>query len=531
LTASAVERRPTAPLRWLEVSLAVLSVLATLVVAAVAQRSAPGGSWHFLALADWISGAKLSSPQPIEVRDLGYPLFILLMGKSPVAVIVAQFAMAAALPLLVFRQIAWLNRTLAWVAGCLVILSLAPYQFAAWLHHDQLFIFAFTASCTLTLLAMRKPTRLSVTAIAVCWFVASISRPAANLSGLLCLSLLAVSAREQRKAIVIAALAYTVAFVSYGKWRSHEIAKEGGADYAGSQLFFTTYLASREAGIRLRDTDGPDAAAIAQRIGTAGERLVERTPDVRVWLSTFAFDADTERIVFPPRVFNVNASRQQMSDFVLSYPTEDYYEFINFAANDYELLGRAARRSFREHPLSYALVGARRSALLLWKPGEFYTRFHDPLGPQTERQRLSFYFLERNTAESQLSLMPRNFQRAFAKPNSGSIGMAVTRFVNRTHLSAMWAVFDAWLAKGVLISFVLGAVAAVLAKEWRLFGALAIISVPHLVVVFVTGLVVGADYRYHFMAVPESIAMGGLGASAVISVFRQISTGQIGHAR
>ncbi len=397
------------------------------------------------------------------------------------------------------------------------MLSLAPYQFAGWLHHDQLFIFMFTLSCALTLWVLERPSYMRALLVAATWLITSLSRPAANLSGLLCLALLVLLVHTHRRAIVTGALVLLLALIGYGRWRSRAIAREGGVDYAGSQLFFTAYVLGGQEGLNLHTVGGPEIEEISSRLGTAAQQLVAREPEPVSWLNAYGFTADTERIAFPPEVFHKGAPSKQMVDFMFAHPTDDYYEFINFAVNDYALLGRAAMLSFRRHPLTYVAIGVSRSGMLVWKPGVVSGRLLDPRAPQAERQNLSFYFLDRNTADPQLALMPASYRTAFGPNRPNALKAFVRRTAMRLQLARLWAIADEWTSKALLLLFVAGLAVATRKAQTALMKTLLVIALPHFTIIGITGLIVGADYRYHFMSVPEAVVLGSLGLWALLA--------------
>src|SRR5262249_44897866 len=143
-----------------------------------------GGGTHFI---DWamaiVNGTTL--PATVAQRDVGYPLLYILSGfpltHSFIGITIIQAAFAVAMPVLVYLSLVRASPTIAFFAGLICIVSLAPYTYMKWLYHDQAYMFFNILSVALLIefLWTGRPRMLIFFTFAA--LAASFTRPSGNL--------------------------------------------------------------------------------------------------------------------------------------------------------------------------------------------------------------------------------------------------------------------------------------------------------------------------------------------------------------
>ena len=108
----------------------------------------PGGALEFVvfgkALVSLVQGHLKVVPQAAD-RSVGYPLLLSLSGffqnGSLIGITIIQALMAILIPVLVYLTMLPVSISGAYYTAIASIISLGPFLFVKWLHHDQTYIF------------------------------------------------------------------------------------------------------------------------------------------------------------------------------------------------------------------------------------------------------------------------------------------------------------------------------------------------------------------------------------------------------
>ena len=229
-------------------------------------------SWTFLAYADAIvQGTKLYFPERpgVAARDIGFPLIILLSGytitRSIIPLTLIHAAFAVMIPIFVYVSLSKFSNAVAFYAGCATLMSLTPFLFMKWIHHDQTYIFFMMLMIALLLRylqTLRIPYLYAFTTAAI---TASLARPAGNLLVPIFLSVAYAYERKRLLHYVTCAMIMLGSAALY-QWHRHEIfAVPDGVprqSYTGQQIFYGLYINSAEFGValspELASQHGPD---------------------------------------------------------------------------------------------------------------------------------------------------------------------------------------------------------------------------------------------------------------------------------
>ena len=106
----------------------------------------------------------LSGPT-LSYRTFGYPL-ILIIGLYPftgslIGTVILQYLMAAVLPCIFYRILAISSEKIAFYASLLMIISLAPYNYASLIYPDQTQLFLLACFAYAVITFRLHPTRKS----------------------------------------------------------------------------------------------------------------------------------------------------------------------------------------------------------------------------------------------------------------------------------------------------------------------------------------------------------------------------------
>lgn len=495
----------------------VTSTVSAYVAQLATVPSAPGGSWHFPALAAWVAGSddQILS-QPISTRDMGYPLLLALVGNSGEAILIAQGVMAAAIPIAVYISVAFFSHFFAWAAMVGTICSLSSYQFAGWLHHDQLFIFLAAISASLTIAFVLRGSSWLLAMLTLSWVLTSVSRPAAAFCSFTVLTVLLVLSPSRRKIVAVALLLSILASLCYGFWRSNQISRLNGNDYSAIQLFFLAYVVAGEGGLRIQREDGPASQELLTAISERASNLLASDQAASAWRTSMGFSEDRMTYLLPS---SVRGNEEILTKFIIDHPTQDNFEFIQFLTDyDYPLLSGVALEAMRAQPTPVAKRALRNTYDFLWDPGFAYGRFIDPLGPPRGRQQLDFYMSGANTAQDQFGLMPTSISNAFAVreprlPLDRVQVLSVPHTSISINIRSAYASVYQTLTRISLLFVFLGLLATVLRRDRVGLAAIACVCLPYLLMAGLTAIAVGPDFRYHLMTMPIALMAGGIGAS------------------
>jgi hypothetical protein len=502
-----------------DVTAAVISITIGTLISSFAVPSAPGGAWHFPALANWIAGQNLSSVQPLEVRDLGYPLFLWLINSN--YIVFFQSAMACAIPFMIYLAVKSFSKVAGWISMILTILSLAPFQFVGWLHHDQLFIFLITLSTLFTIKFLTNSSRLMLGVATLSWILTSISRPAAGLAGIAIFIFFALTLKGSRKIIIISLLIMIVTIGGYSTLRSSKITAMGGTDYSKLQLFFTGYVVNGDGknGARITSLDDIDSKNLRRLITSATKRISLDPEKELNWLHSQGYSDLEIPSVFPFLSLPPSAK----ATFLMDNPSQDNFEYIQFLIDGQaNLLGRVGLKLILSNPANFMSISISNLRQYVFDPGWVYPRHISPSGPQKVKGAWQVIFLGRNTADAQLVAMPRNVQSQFENQSSARSqqlyeklnSTILYRGVNYNKIELYGKFFNflgAFFGWTILFALIL-----IFSKNRRdLSYIITAISIPFVVIAIVTSATAGPDYRYVNMTFPFLAILFGLSATKV----------------
>lgn len=371
--------------------LAMISLAASAAFLFFGHAQFPGGAWHFTDWADAIAHGKKLYLEATQ-RDVGYPLLILLSGwpwtGSLVILFMFQASFSVAFPLMVYAMLWRISVIGAFIAGLTVIVSLVPYQFMKFVHHDQfhIFLMMLTVMLAVQFFSSRRLLYffLSVIAALACIH----TRPVSLLVfPLLLASFLigewALDRLRGRPAVAIAAPYFAsvllLALAGYANDAHRRAifdipAGQEEPQYLGAQLFYPVYINSADFGITISSETGPHTARIIadfrRQLGDdpSSSRRVQGVLSQRPSDSEFVRDEflrfhDTDAFV----------------DHVFEKPNIIYWRILtdDFYGVDYrdELLRSAAEIALA-NPRYVLAYGWRNLRAMLFEPGQGHSQWN-----------------------------------------------------------------------------------------------------------------------------------------------------------
>jgi hypothetical protein len=334
----------------------------------------PGGASHFLAYADAIlHGQKLSAE--IAQRDIGYPLLLLLGGyeiwNSVIGITLIQAAFAILMPILVYYSLVGTSPTIAFYAGILSALSLAPVYFLKWIHHDQTYMFFMMLVIAMLAVFLQSREYRFLYFFTFAAIAASFSRPAGNLLFPIVLGVAYVTVRGRILHYLACVVIFVVVAAIY-QWHRYEIFdmrhQPSVPSYTGQQVFYNLYVNSGEFGIRLSPDLGPAMRQITEKLR---EQL---RPDLReskfIQAATGQYPAEFASTYLWPY------TPDQLVQQIFATPNYEYYMLLGSAdPNDQSYL-RASWEIAQAHPLYVLQFSARNMLKYLFDPGYGHTRYN-----------------------------------------------------------------------------------------------------------------------------------------------------------
>jgi hypothetical protein len=509
--------------------LALIGLAAAVFFLFTAPYFFPGGADQFTRWADALVHGTALDPH-LAQRDVGFPLLIVLSGYtlngSFIGITIIHAAFGVLIPVLLYLSLYRLSQSVAFFTGLLAIVTLAPFYFVKWMHHDQTYIFFMML--TIALLASYLQTRRYPYLYAFCIAIvaASISRPAGSLLFPLFMLIAYVAVRGKLGHYLACALIFVTVTLGY-LWHRYEIFdmahRPATPSYTGQQIFYNVYMNSAEFGIRLSPALGPNMAditdALYQKLGR----------DLRssIWLTQVLFPVPaefSEQHIYP-------YTRDEFIKRIYEVPNWEYYSILATAEPVDRKYLLASWEVFRAYPWYFMGYTLRNATVFVLNPGYAHTRYNlNPFG----RIGLDFppmvagvgaegtkEISQRAAREVRFQpgvLMPDSIKQFSADIEEGwrnnyHHGVVITAALMALAWIGIAAVLLSWLwpASGLRAVTDLyagnGFTASVLAASCLFFYNVAM-----------TAAFVEPDYRYHHFIVPLRVLISGFGVAVVVRI-------------
>lgn len=502
----------------------------------------PGGSLEFVllgkAILALIQGNHIGLPPTVAARSVGFPLVLIGSGffanGSLIGMTIIQGLMAMIMPVLIYWTIVPISRVGAFLISIGSIISLGPFLFVKWLHHDQTYIF-FSVVTLWTFSRFVTTRRASdlfwLTAAVV---ATSFARPAGGLifPMSIVLAYLIVRGPAWRYAGAICLFAGLAGLNSYVR---HQIFYYDGAkpnEYVGGQIFYNLYMNSVEFGIHLSGNEGPAMAEVTDRI----YHVMLPSPSASEFLSKFTNAAA------PPSEFHDKVIIPFNEKYYYPYSAEDFrtqlyrvpnweYYFLIFSVVPDSVLLEASWEIVAAHPSLPVLYTARNLWYFLYDPGWFHTRynpvpifqgglFFPPDGQAAIGGSLS--------AEAAIHRLPSLATKELAFDNFTS----QPRWIQSLYRGIRWLWLTTYGAveRTLFYLILVSWIALILSWSATLFGSAKVKEwsdtvganqlAPHILYVsayllynsLLTAAFVDPDYRYNDMTLLIKIVLAGMGA-------------------
>jgi hypothetical protein len=494
---------------------AALSLAGTAFFLFVGQITFPGGAFQFTdytsALLGTLDGGRRFG---LVTRDIGYPLLLIGTGyplhHSFIGVLLLQALMAWLMPLLVYGTIGSRHRVAAYAAAVGTVLSMAPYLFMKWIHHDQTYIFLSLVTIYLAVEYLRefKLRFLYLATLAV--IATSLTRPAGNL---LVLPLLAIfwyfKPAHLRHLLVCGALIVLAAgaYAAHRKQLFADYPAGYAPSYTGRQIFYNLYVNSADFGIRLDDSMGPATATLLRkaREHVAGGTL--ETDLMKAWYVGHGIPEEAKRFWFT----QYNGAPAKFMESLVIHPSHDYFEFFCAIETNDRVFRESAIEIARAHPVYVLRFALRNLGLFFWSPGYMHGR--KGLDYNTfNKEHLYFLPLAADLASSQI-------EAYVPAPGKFELQKADPRWIERIRNKAKKAA-NAWRGlyeRANQVTFALGvaALAGLIIGPAALRPAIAVIWLFFLYNAAVTCAFAEPNYRYHFFGLATQLMLAGMGLAVL----------------
>lgn len=388
---------PTGVRRWLLVvpstysrnlaGILALSALAQGFFLLTAYYCVPGGAQEFVVfgrtLLSLFQGHHIQVAPTVASRNVGYPLLLVLSGLfhggSLIGITVIQSSMAMLIPVLIYLTVLHTSFTGAYYIALASMVSLGPFLFTKWLHHDQTYIFlSIVIIWTFSRFVHTKKSR-DLLWLGLAIIATSLTRPAGDLLFPVLIVVAYVLVRGPiGRYIWVIALCIVVMFANH--YLRQELFYYGGTKpnaYIGGQVFYNLYMNSAEYGIRLSGNPGPAMREVTDNVYRAmlprprSSRFLNKFLGVEEPPSDFR-----DKVVIPfAEKYYYPYSAEEFREQLYRTPNWEYYLLI-LDVNPDPVLLRASWEIARAYPLLPIRLTARNLWYFLYKPGYFHTRYN-----------------------------------------------------------------------------------------------------------------------------------------------------------
>lgn len=505
-----------------KIKLAAWSLVGTLFFLYFGAITFPGGAFQF---ADYTTALVQGRGAPhLFARDIGYPLLLIgtgyLLTYSFAGVLLAQAAMAWAMPLLVYALLGRGHRVAAYYAGLATILSMAPYLFMTMIHHDQAYIFLSLVTAYWAVRYLTGGRRRDMYIAVVALVLTALTRPAGNLLALPLLMLFMLLRPANWRHYVAGATIVVLCATAYAAHRSAlfaDIPKEYSRSYAGRQIFYNVYVNSADFGVRVDSSAGPansrlfaKARALLQTETLAGEG-----PILADWYRVQNFTSAA-------RIFSFGRFAGQDDRFInelTAHPSHDYFEFFCLVERDDAVFLEAAREIAAAHPDYLLRVALRNLKYFLWSPGYAHGRFrvrYEGLEPE----QIYFLPMHPDVAASQVrAFVPSPAREQLLAPDPAYVRHVRTLVAP---LEEAWKRMYHPVNQVTLTLAVLALLGALCGLPRSTRPAVLVLWLMLLYNAVVTCTFAEPNYRYHFFQLTLQIGLAGCGLAAMDAIWRRV---------
>lgn len=509
------------------------SLLATTFFLYAGYFTLPGGGWNFPAWAMAIHTGGHLDPSFVQ-RDAGYPILLWLSGYPLFGSFIGSALMQALFTLLMPIMAAYcIGRRyprIAFWTGILVMLTLAPYQYMKWIHHDHAFVFftLLTSLAAITALRTGKPWHIYLmTAVAI---FMSITRPAGNLAfpGLLIL-LLCLRPQPWRHYVACAAL-FVSALMGYVHYRDvlFDIKDPSQrSSYAGAQFMYNFYMNTKEFGVEIDREASPHWREATDRLHTLLKPSLRESKAIRTWIGR----QGTVSPQFAEEEFYRHSPDAFLARF-LKEPNYEYYTMFYETLNDDALLLKAYKELVLQYPGYMTRIVMRNAGLFLATPGFTHTRGNTR---PTHQEGLQLV-IGGGSVHKPMGI-PDKAVRELTHPPLGTDSETVKHilhFLQNNWLGGYYWQLTQWTLGFMLIGFAWGGLslwariphftklrASVAAADPNGIGGAALLNAALLFYnVLVTSAFVDPNYRYHFFIISLQCVGAGFGVAVIRELFR-----------
>jgi hypothetical protein len=368
------------PSRSIHVSLAKLTILGMIVTTFflfTAGYVFPGGGLNFILWADAIVHGTTLPPRTAW-REVGFPLLYVLSGFPwnhsfiGITIILAQFAIL--MPLLVYWCLVRASRVIAFYAGLICILSLAPVMYMKFLFHDQAYMFFGLLAIALLIEFLWRGQFLFLAFFSIAALAVSFTRTAGNLIYPMLMAVAFVTVRG-RLIKYAACVMIFVAGAALNQWHRYVIFdmrnQSSTPSGTGGQIFYSMYLYMADFGYQLTPDIGPNTKYLLDQLTEQLEPNVRESALIKRALIDTPPDF-MERYVY-------SYSPSELVEKIETEPTEEYYMillYVNPNGPNDQLYRGVVKEIALSHPWYVLQYTMRNLWHSLFDPGYASTRYN-----------------------------------------------------------------------------------------------------------------------------------------------------------
>lgn len=295
----------------------------------------PGGASQFTQYADALAHGGHLHPR-LAQRDVGFPLLLWLSGYpytgSFIGITLLQAVFSLLMPVMIYLIFGDRYPRAAFYTALLSIVSLAPYQFVKWIHHDHAYLFFIVVTMYFGARFARTSRPLFIYLMTFAVIAAGLTRPAGNwMLPLLLVGVLVLNVRQWKHYIACAVIFICVCF-GYQAHRTKIFDVKPGESmpsYTGQQILYNLYINSRELGVTLSPDTSPGLHALTEKLRAAISPHPMESVHVKNLISSRPYTPEFTKAAF---------EHPDADSFIKSFfehPSYEYYELLStIAQND-----------------------------------------------------------------------------------------------------------------------------------------------------------------------------------------------------
>lgn len=329
------------------------------------------GGYLFVMYADALAHGASYLNANVVSRDIGYPFLLYLSGypyhHSLIGIALMNTIMAIFIPVLIYLTVKPVLPKGAYTIALASIISLAPFYYIKWIHHDHAYIFFNILSlCCLSLFIDTKRF-IYLFAMTLAVIMASLIRPAGNILFPFFILMAFMFGRGNIFKYFICILIALSVFWLYSLHRHHFFSRYAPSDTTiGGQTFQNLYVNSKEFGIRLSRDLGRGMQTVSDNLYQA----VLPHPSVSAGIKP---KDERERAFF--NTYISTKSPQAFMDQVYEYPSIEFYQMLYHATSNDALFLKASFEIMQHYPWYPLAFTLRNMWYLLYRPGYTHVRY------------------------------------------------------------------------------------------------------------------------------------------------------------